>query len=679
MPFAHQECASSNEHKSMRIQFKLKLVTAVHVALIFIVVGVFWFATTSGQSELAYDDDTSSIALLRTDRFVEQFQLFTTLSPSKKTRLYLSMSERRLDTATAPGVASSTIPKLMEEYVQVIRMAYTNSDKIKATKEKKDVSLEAFRRLARHQPVLRAISRRPPSVPLSVVDKARYENMDIQERLVKRITQLHSEGEVVSTASNTERILACPGCNIIVVSLTTMRKDHMGLYGYEKPTTPHIDAFFKNSLKFTNAFAPSAWTIPDAVSWLTSLFPYTHGIVVRETPSVPLLYNNEVLTLAQILSANGYRTAAFTGGGDYNNRYSGLDRGFSFYLDETNYKDFNIPNTFSLGGWSFFYAPLRSFVGLSTQWLADNSNANFFLFVQGYDTHCPYSPHEPFASKFTAGLKSDLDPSRCYSTYQNTSPNVQQDKTYWQVQTTKQEGQKTESPKETQISEENVRYMTALYDARIAEADYYLDALFQKIRNLGLEKNTIIILMSEHGEMLGENGWFMRGGSSRGTSYEPALNFPILIKHPQIREPIVIDDLIQTVDIMPTLLTMLGLPDPQEVIREGKSLTFSALGDKPTNEYVYAASMFLPVKSNVLFNIPTAAEAIRSKEWKLIKNTIFTEFGFKPNSVSYELYNIEKDPYEKNDLYNSEPERGQDLGQKLDTWLKHFTDPNASS
>lgn len=639
---------------------------------VFIVGGILGYIAIHSQSSRNDTGGIMGVDARQIGTFIEEFQLAITIRAAQKTRLYLSNAEKRLSEITELKDAGDSfkISQLAAEYTETIRLALESTDEIKDPEERGAVLLEAFNRLAYHQPILRAIRRRPPLSPLSSIDSARYGNMAVQEQLVKRITQLRVGSGTTSASSTTNKLLACPGCNVVIVSLTTLRKDHIGLYGYERPTTPNIDAFFKDSLKFTNTLAPSAWTIPDAVSLQTSLFPYTHGIAIREPPSTPLLYNREVLTLAQILSKNGYRTAAFTGGGDYNRRYSGLDRGFDFYLDEVNYEDFNISGDFPLGNRSLFYAPLRSFVGMSTKWLSGSSRKPFFLLVQGYDLHCPYSPHEPFAGRFTAGLKSDLDYSICYTTYGNTSSTTQQGKTYWEVNSAPlRDG----TFGQVRISTDDVRYMTALYDARIAEADYYLDELFRKIQALGLEKNTIIVLMSEHGEMLGENGWFMRGGSTRGTVYEPALNFPLLIKHPNVSEPIVIDDPVQTVDIMPTLLTMLGLGDPQASLRQGKPLTFSTFGDTPTNEYVYAASMFFPYAKSQLFNVPTAAEAIRDKEWKLIKNSVFTESGLRTDSVTYELYNITQDPYEQNDLYKSEKERAQSLRGKLETWLDHFT------
>ena len=160
----------------------------------------------------------------------------------------------------------------------------------------------------------------------------------------------------------------------------------------------------------------------------------------------------------------------------------------------------------------------------------------------------------------------------------------------------------------------------------------------------------------------------------RGTAYEPALNFPLLIKHPRIEKPIIVEDLVQTVDLMPGILAMLEVPDDQEILREGRPFAFSVFGDMSANEYAYAASTFLPDAKNQSFQLPTSAEVIRNREWKLIKNVIYTETGLRTASTTYELYNIKGDPYETRDLFAYERERGRDMLRTLEHWLRIFSD-----
>jgi len=197
--------------------------------------------------------------------------------------------------------------------------------------------------------------------------------------------------------------------------------------------------------------------------------------------------------------------------------------------------------------------------------------------------------------------------------------------------------------------------MIALYDGEIAQADSYLEPFFKTIGELGLDKNTIFIFMAEHGDLFGEHGRFMRGGPLRGTFYDPVLNFPLLIKHPHIKEPIRLDYLMQAVDFMPTFLDILGLKDPQKNTRQGKNLMPSFINGKETNDYIYAASKFKAVNSP-FFKGLSVVEVIRDKNWKLIKEEAFNTKTNEKKYELYELYNILEDPQEENNLFGLEEE-----------------------
>ena len=134
------------------------------------------------------------------------------------------------------------------------------------------------------------------------------------------------------------------------------------------------------------------------------------------------------------------------------------------------------------------------------------------------------------------------------------------------------------------------------------------------MRRVGLDKDTIFIFMSEHGDLFGEHGRFMRGGPLRGTFYNPVLNFPLLIKLPWSKGPVRMDSLSQTVDLMPTLLDILGLQDPQKETRQGKSLVPALSGNGEVNRHVYAASKYKAL-NNPFFKGLSVVEAIADREW----------------------------------------------------------------
>ncbi len=608
------------------------------------------------------------------NRWAEQLVSYLPLGSAYKSDVYLARAERSL--AAIASLRKEDLPLeecLRREYVRDMVLASEEWDNINITGNGGVVLSEAFKRIASHQTLWRGIKERS-SQPLSVDVVARGLNLRLQKKLVELMSRSGGGADTSESAiTNTARLLSCPDCNVIIVSLTTLRKDHVGLYNYNRPTTPSIDEFFKSSIVFNNAFAPTSWTLPNAISLFTSLFPYVHGTMTRDYVPEPTFRNTKISTLAELLSQKGYRTAAFTSGGDYNRQFSDLDRGFDYYLDETTFSNFNIDGQLTLAGSTsrLRYATLRDVLEPGLAWLEKHNKEKFLFFIQGYDTHCPLYPREPYASRFTDGMeKSAIDFSVCHWTYEDTAPEYENGVAYWNV---KVPGGDKSQGDTVRFSSSDIEYMRALYDARISETDEQLGRLFSSIRELGLEKNTIVIFMSEHGEMLGENGWFMRGGALRGSSYDIVLNIPLLMKHPAVEEPMTVNDSVQIVDIMPTLLRMLDVTDPIAGLREGKALDFSILGDTPTNEYAYAAASYFPKKTSEFFNRANATAAIRDSKWKLTKNTIFEEHALIPDSISYQLFNIASDPLESMDLFQQEPSMAGDLTQKLELWLKQYS------
>lgn len=452
--------------------------------------------------------------------------------------------------------------------------------------------------------------------------------------------------------------LQCKNCNLVIVSLTNTRKDHVGIYGYERDATPNIDKFFKNSLIFTNAFAPASWTLPVSASFFTSTFPYTHGIMDRYDGS---RLSDDYLTLTEILKQNGYKTAGFTGGGDYNRDFN-VAQSFDFYLDENNYSDYSIEVQAKADVKRAAYLSIEKLVPLAIDWLKNNKKEKKFLLLQGFDTHCPFTPKEPFKSKFLDGRKSDIDFSNCLWTFEQTDPITESGKRFWPLKTWYTDS----GINDLKITDEDLEYMISLYDGEIAQADSYLEPFFEAVEKMGLDKNTVFIFMAEHGDLFGEHGRFMRGGPLKGTFYDPVINFPILIKHPNINKPVIFDSLVQTVDFMPTLLDVLGLEDGQKEKRQGKNII------KNANEYVYSASEY-NAANNAFFSGLSNVEVIRSLDWKLIKEEIFDLNTNKKTVESYELYDIKNDPGENNNLYKEDDVVVSDLRKKLDEYGKRYS------
>ena len=124
-------------------------------------------------------------------------------------------------------------------------------------------------------------------------------------------------------ANPLSKIDICRDCNVIFITMTNLRYDHMSFNGYSRPTTPNLDKLAKESLVFDNAFSHASWTLPEAISIYTSLYPYQHGVMNRYDGST---LSKDTPTLIEVLKKAGYTTAAFTGGFDYNTDFGLTNR-----------------------------------------------------------------------------------------------------------------------------------------------------------------------------------------------------------------------------------------------------------------------------------------------------------------------------------------------------------------
>jgi choline-sulfatase len=446
--------------------------------------------------------------------------------------------------------------------------------------------------------------------------------------------------------------LSCPDCNLMIISLTGLRKDHLGIYGYNRDTSPNIDNFFKNAIIFNEVFAPSPWTLPNAVSFFTSLFPYSHKTMKRNVD----ILSGEELTLAEVLESAGYKTAAFTGGEEYDSKYN-IWQGFDEYVDINKYLDNEIesvPGKFDIG--------LKELNSSSLRWLKNNAGKKkFFLFLQGYDVHCPYTPDYQFAKKFSTKYDGDIDFSNCLWSFDKIETIVKDGKKYWPFNVL--HGDSNEDS--LILNDADIEQMIALYDAEIFQMDFYLKELFDEIKKYELLNNTIIIFMSEHGEYLGEHDRFMRAGYQLETFYDEGLRFPLLVHHPKIKEMISVDSLVQTVDIMPSLLDMLKIEDIKKKQRQGSSFLPSILTGEDINDFVYSGSDFY---NNINNMGSSTIQVIRDKEWKFIleKYKENEDTNFKENKY---LFNIKRDLGELDNVYNLELDVAKNLEKKLNNWI----------
>lgn len=450
----------------------------------------------------------------------------------------------------------------------------------------------------------------------------------------------------------------CKNCNVVVIAMTSARPDHLSVYGYAKNTASSISRLAKDGIIFTNAFTQGSRTIAAGLSLLTSLYPYTHG-VFDQTYSKDNL-NSNAQSLTEILKEEGYKTAAFTGGGHYK-RFYGFDKGFDAYEDSPDFTSFAIP------------------LPKAIDWLKQNKKSKFFLFLQSFDAHCPYVQPAPYDRMFdpTYVNKRNIDFSSCYWSYKQIK-NKREGMMLRKVvddATQNKTGNTLQAWRENEVcfEDEDIQHLIALYDGSIAYADSQIQRILDELSELQLNKNTIIVFLGDHGELLGENGRFMRGGYLTGTYHDAVIHIPLIVKYPKMKVGKKVDGLAQTIDIAPTLLESLNIKSYK--YSQGKSLLPLIKTGEKINEYVYGGTSQYRKKS--VFHYFTGINEvnfIRNNEWKLIVE-IMKDYDNGTSSENYELYNIKSDPGQLKNILEDNYLVAEDLRSRLKQWEKETKQP----
>lgn len=324
-----------------------------------------------------------------------------------------------------------------------------------------------------------------------------------------------------------------PTRGYILISLDTLGARHLGAYGGERPTSPFFDSLAKRGTLFENAFVQYPSTLVSHMSIFTGLYPQQHGVY---PPSYRL--SPAIETMPEHFSRAGFRTAGHTEGGFVGRGY-GFARGFDEFTDPRVKDTTDIEKTFEKG-----VAFLRG--------LAEEDR--FFLFLHTYSIHDPYLPPEPYASMFWSG-EPPGELTRLAIGPVNAGL--------------------------VSVEERQIDYFEALYDGGVRYADGVLASFFEELSGLGLEEQTTIIVTSDHGEEFREHG---RVGHTQ--VYPETLHVPLLVLHPDLETGRRVPELVQSIDIAPTLLELAGAP-PLEAA-SGSSLVPLLAGERRPESRAYA-------------------------------------------------------------------------------------------
>lgn len=347
--------------------------------------------------------------------------------------------------------------------------------------------------------------------------------------------------------------------NVIVVLVDTLRADRLSCYGHDLETSPHIDAWAETSaVRFANVVAPAPWTLPSHVSIFTGLDALHHGF--DSWGAVPEAFD----MIAEIFRRNGYTTAAITGGGVLHPAL-GFAQGFD------RFDAWDEPDAAAEVDWVF---------GAAQRWLHKNHNRRFFLFIHTYETHAPHRRREPHFGRLAE--QAGITPS---------SFEIDLVRKPWNGLIAGGDRFTIRRPGTTgwssDLSDTELASVGLMYDSAVAVVDARFGELLDRLADLELTDNTIVVLTSDHGEALGEDG---RAGHAYLDDYN--LMVPLIIASPGL--PLgarVVDNQVRLTDLMPTLLDLTGLKGL--ATPDGRSLVPLMSGedvDFPSVAWAYAAS-----------------------------------------------------------------------------------------
>lgn len=313
--------------------------------------------------------------------------------------------------------------------------------------------------------------------------------------------------------------------SVILISIDSLRADHLGCYGYGRDTSPRIDRLAAEGTRFARALAPSPWTLPSHASLFTGLYPMTHGIEDNG-----LRLRSGAQTLARSLASAGFATQAIVCAPLLRPEF-GLDAGFHGY-------DIDLVGETPEAARAAKVAPKVTAKALA--WLDRIGERPFFLFLHYWDVHYDYNPPDEFAGAFDPDYAGSEDGTSIHDRT-DIVPGM---------------------------DEADFDHLVALYDGEIRYTDEALGVLFDGIEARGLADRTMIWVVADHGEEFLDHG----GTGHTSTCYGEVLEVPMILRVPWLADaPAVVSEPTGLVDVLPTTLELLELPEARMPI-EGVSV-----------------------------------------------------------------------------------------------------------
>jgi len=398
--------------------------------------------------------------------------------------------------------------------------------------------------------------------------------------------------------------------NIIIVSLDTLRADHLGCYGYAVKTSPNIDALAQKAVRFSNVYSQSSWTLPSHMSFFTSRYPSFHKVLTNEHGLSP-----DIKTLAEIFKQKGYLTAAFTEGGNMF-KVHGFGRGFDIYQEKSEDIDFTFKQAFT--------------------WLKKRkSKQSFLLFIHTYEIHTPYLRTELAAPEKRGRLPEVLRVN-----------DFLYDIMYGRFA----------------LTETEKDYIRGLYDGGVLHADRYVGGLLKLLEELKMTQTTRLLIFSDHGEDLWDHGVSPAHGL---TLYQDQLHVPVILYDPSLTGPRIVEGPVELIDFMPTLLAMNNIAIPPGL--QGRNILPNIVQESACSKRAvfsegtdYGPNKIAVIKDGYKYIYIPEPDKVK-------RNLSMKDLGRIEKNLSVQaLFDLNADPLERNNIFTQKKQKANELQQLLE-------------
>ena len=426
-----------------------------------------------------------------------------------------------------------------------------------------------------------------------------------------------------------------PPQGVVLIMADTIRRGHLGAYGYARDTTPVLSRLASEGALFRDAISQATWTKVSTPSILTSMYPASHTV-----KTVPDRLPSAATTLAEVFRTAGYATLSLSSV-TFTGQSSNLHQGFEVLHEAAS-------RTGEKQGKS-----ARQYVDRLLPWLDAHQDTPFFAFVHIFDPHSPFEPRPPYNTMWAAPEKKPRFEEQLAAVREH-------------IETPFMRNQGMATLDELAAAEvdagEFIGYAKDWYDGSIRGMDAEIGRVIEHLDTLGLAGRTLVAFVGDHGEEFHEHGRMWHGHSV----YGELTNVPLLLWQPgTIPSGPVIEETVRTIDLMPTILEITGLTTPEAA--QGQSLTplFVAPEGRDATSGDWIARPVVAEEHIMGEDDEHESYALLLDGWRLIRNVKTPE---DDPSAEFELYRHDDDPLALEDVAATNPDVVERLAKELDRW-----------